>query len=65
MSALTQVTKKMKEVKIRCSHGSNDTYITMYLPPTDRRHVSLESIECEDPRFKEEINKHINNENFL
>lgn len=65
MSALTQVTKIMNELKIRCSHGPNDTYITMYLPPTSRRHISLESIECEDPRFKEEINKHINDENFL
>jgi hypothetical protein len=67
MSSFVQTPKKeMKnEKKIRCSHGPNDTYITMYLPPTSRRHVSLESIECEDPRFKEEINKHINDENFL
>ena len=53
------------EKKIRSSHGPNDTHITLYLPPTYRRHVSLESIECQDPRFKQEINKHINDENFL
>ena len=56
---------KKNDKKIRSSHGPNDTHITLYLPPTNRRHVPLESIECADPRFKEEINKHINNENFL
>ena len=62
---MTQPSQKKNNVNIRCSHGPNDTYITLYLPPTSRRHVSLESIECQDPRFKEEINKHINDENFL
>jgi hypothetical protein len=56
---------KKNDKKIRSSHGPNDTHITLYLPPTNRRHVPLESIECADPRFKEEINKHINDENFL
>ena len=69
MSAMTQPSQppqnKNNEIKIRSSHGANDTQITLYLPPTNRRHVALENIKCEDPRFKQEINKHINDENFL
>ena len=65
MSAMTQPSQKKNNLQIRCSHGENDTHITLYLPATNRRHVSVESVECEDPRFKEEINKHINDENFL
>ena len=62
---VTITSKINDEKKIRSSHGPNDTHITLYLPPTNRRHVPVESIECADPRFKEEINKHINDENFL
>ena len=62
---MTQPSQKKNNVNIRCSHGENDTHITLYLPPTSRRHVSVESVECQDPRFKEEINKHIDDENFL
>ena len=62
---MTQPSQKKNNVQIRCSHGENDTHITLYLPATNRRHVSVESVECEDPRFKELINKHINDENFL
>ena len=75
MSAMTQPSQppqnKNNEKKIRSSHGANDTQITLYLPPTYRRYISLEDLgmpllsQDENLRFKQEINKHINDENFL
>ena len=65
MSAMTQSPQKNNEVKIRSSHVPNDTHITLYIPPTYRMHVERNSIQCEDDRFYEEIDKHGMDENFL
>ena len=65
MSAMTQSPQKNNEVKIRSSHGPNDTHITLYIPPIYRKHVERNSIQCKDDRFYEEIDKHGMDENFL
>ena len=54
-----------KEKKILSSHGPNDTHITLYLPLSYRKHIERTSIQCEDPRLFEEIDKHGMDENFL
>lgn len=62
---MTQSPQKNTDRKIRSSHGQNDTHITLYLPPTSRKHVERNCIKCEDPRFYEEIDEHGMDENFL
>ena len=54
-----------KEKKILSSHGPNDTHITLYLPPISRKHIERKSIQCDDPRLFEEIDKHGMDKNFL